>query len=79
MKQKAKRAVEKNFLTFKVPQIASDGTKLTPLQVSEKARDILESRVKFLKEDSKFTLGNLEIPDGVVDPTVSGDMVAHIW
>lgn len=71
VKQKAKRAVEKNFLTFKISPYGPDGKKLSTTEMTEQSHKILEARVRFLKEDFKFTHGTLEIPEPGVDPSVS--------
>lgn len=70
VKQKAKRAVDKHFLAFKLSQLTSDGIKLSVTDYNQKAREALEARIKFLKDNYTFHHGNLEMPNPELESTV---------
>ena len=69
VKQKAKRAVEKAFLTFSLPQGQSGPSSANASRVTE-FRRIKEARIKFVRENDLFHHGNVQMPDPNVDPSV---------
>ncbi|EPS92971.1 hypothetical protein FOMPIDRAFT_1056401 [Fomitopsis schrenkii] len=91
VKQKAKRAVEKAFLTFSLPQGQSGPSSTNASRVTE-FRRIKEARIKFVRENDLFHHGNVQMPDPNVDPSlwvadtrapfhgeVIADVAAHQW
>ena len=66
VKQKAKRVVEKEFLTFR----ASGG--------ASKQKKAMEARINFLKKGGAFHHGNLDIPSSGTDPSVCNSFLAHV-
>ncbi|EPT02897.1 hypothetical protein FOMPIDRAFT_1047634 [Fomitopsis schrenkii] len=91
VKPKAKRAVEKAFLMFSLPQGQSGSSSANASRVTEFQR-IKEARIKFVRENDLFHHGNVQMPDPNVDPSlwvadtrapshgeVIADVAAHQW
>ncbi|EPS92966.1 hypothetical protein FOMPIDRAFT_1056397 [Fomitopsis schrenkii] len=92
VKQKAKRAVEKAFLMFSLPQTSPSSEK-GKAHVEEYQR-ITEARIQFVKTNDLFHHGNVQMPDPSLDPSlwsksadtrwpfhgeVIADVAAHQW
>ena len=71
VKQKAKRAVEKAFLMFSLPQ--SNSPSSTPVEDYQR---ILEARIQFVKTNDLFHHGKVQMPDPSMDPAVCNHSAA---
>ena len=71
VKQKAKRSVEKAFLTFSLPQNQGSSPVGSVLRAAEFQR-VKEARIKFIRENNLFHHGNVQMPDPSTDPSVCG-------
>ena len=70
VKQKAKRIVEKEFLSLKVSDVNTDGGRLSAVARADKHQKAVVDRIHFLKEKDMFHHGNLKMPDPDVEPSV---------
>ena len=68
-KQKAKRSVEKAFLTFSLPQNQGSSPVGSVSRAAE-FRQVKEARIKFVRENDLFHHGNVRMPDPSTDPSV---------
>ena len=71
LKQKAKRVVEKEFLSIRLPEVGDDGKPVDAVERNQKVKKARENRIKFLKDNNTFHYGQLVLPDPEVDPSVS--------
>ncbi|KAH9911082.1 uncharacterized protein B0H18DRAFT_1129119 [Fomitopsis serialis] len=92
VKQKAKRAVERAFLNFKVSDLGPNGERLNSVGRAEKLHRATEARVKFLREKNIFHYGDVDMRDPDTDPgewtyaehmpfhnNIIGDVIARQW
>ena len=70
VKQKAKRIVEKEFLSLKVSGVGAGGQRLSAVARADKHQNAVVDRIHFLKEKDTFHHGNLKMPDPEVDSSV---------
>ncbi|KAH9919277.1 uncharacterized protein B0H18DRAFT_1122641 [Fomitopsis serialis] len=68
VKQKAKRVVEKEFMSIKLSEVDANGAPLSALARAQKLQSAKEARIKWLKTDDAFHYGSLVLPDANVDP-----------
>ena len=74
VKQKAKRSVEKAFLTFSLPQNQGSSPVGSVSRAAE-FRQVKEARIKFVRENDLFHHGNVQMPDPSTDPSVCGGIL----
>ncbi|EPS94988.1 hypothetical protein FOMPIDRAFT_1054614 [Fomitopsis schrenkii] len=74
VKQKAKRAVEKAFLMFSLPQ--SNSPSSTPVEDYQR---ILEARIQFVKTNDLFHHGKVQMPDPSMDPVLWSESADTRW
>ncbi|KAH9913743.1 uncharacterized protein B0H18DRAFT_960173 [Fomitopsis serialis] len=78
LKQKAKRVVEKEFLSIRLPEVGDDGKPVDAVERNQKVKKARENRIKFLKDNNTFHYGQLVLPDPEVDPSEPDlDMLFH--
>ncbi|KAH9920347.1 uncharacterized protein B0H18DRAFT_1122076 [Fomitopsis serialis] len=70
LKQKAKRVVEKEFLSIRLPEVGADGKPVDAVERNQKVKKARENRIKFLKDNNTFHYGQLVLPDPEVDPSL---------
>ena len=69
VKQKAKRSIEKAFLTFSLPQNQGSSSAGNASHADE-FRRVMDARIKFVRENDLFHHGNVRMPDPSTDPSV---------
>ena len=75
VKQKAKRSIEKAFLTFSLPQHQGSSPVGSVSRAAE-FRQVKEARIKFVRENDLFHHGNVQMPDPSTDPLVCGRILS---
>ena len=75
VKQKAKRSIEKAFLTFSLPQNQGSSSVGSVSRAAE-FRQVKEARIKFVRENNLFHHGNVQMPDPSTDPSVCGRILS---